>query len=93
MIFDWDADNLRHIARHRVTPEEVEQALWNDPVDAGIQYDEGDGIRLFQVGGTATGRILGIITTLRDERIRPITAWDADKRDKLVYLQSRMKRP
>jgi hypothetical protein len=35
--FDWDLANVRHIARHDVTPGEAEEALENDPVDPG--YD------------------------------------------------------
>jgi uncharacterized DUF497 family protein len=30
--FDWDDANAGHIARHGVTPEEVEQAFANDPL-------------------------------------------------------------
>ena len=29
--FDWDDANTGHIARHGVTPQEVEQALANSP--------------------------------------------------------------
>jgi uncharacterized DUF497 family protein len=29
--FDWDEANRKHIARHAVTPEEVEQALRTNP--------------------------------------------------------------
>ena len=35
--FDWDEANIGHVARHRVLPEEAEQAVLNDPVDLGIQ--------------------------------------------------------
>ena len=27
LVFDWDAGNLDHIARHDVTPQEAEQAI------------------------------------------------------------------
>jgi len=30
--FDWDDANAGHIARHGVTPEEVEQAFANEPL-------------------------------------------------------------
>jgi uncharacterized DUF497 family protein len=35
--FDWDPANTEHIARHRVTPDEVEQAFANG--ETGIDYD------------------------------------------------------
>jgi hypothetical protein len=31
--FDWDEANMRHIARHGVTPEEAEEAVTNDPLE------------------------------------------------------------
>ncbi len=31
--FDWYRANVKHIAGHRVTPAEAEQALVNDPFD------------------------------------------------------------
>jgi uncharacterized DUF497 family protein len=33
LVFDWDKANLAHIARHNVTPEEVEQVFANGPMD------------------------------------------------------------
>jgi len=30
--FDWDDANTAHIARHSVTPKEVEQAFANNPL-------------------------------------------------------------
>jgi hypothetical protein len=32
-MFDWDEFNAGHIARHGITPQEVEQVLRNDPAD------------------------------------------------------------
>ena len=32
MEFDWDVHNLRHIRAHKVTRDEAEQALTNDPI-------------------------------------------------------------
>lgn len=34
--FDWDAANIKHLARHNVEPAEAEQVILNDPVD--IEY-------------------------------------------------------
>ena len=36
--FDWDADNITHIAEHDVVPEEVEFALTHRTV--GIEYQD-----------------------------------------------------
>jgi hypothetical protein len=32
-MFDWDAANIAHIARHGVTPQQAEQALSIFPID------------------------------------------------------------
>ena len=32
LIFDWDAANLGHIAKHDVTPEEAEQVILGNPL-------------------------------------------------------------
>ena len=41
-MFDWDEDNIAHIASHGVTPEEAEQVLRNDPADGGTQNVDGE---------------------------------------------------
>lgn len=30
--FDWDDDNIAHIARHDVEPEEVKEVFYNEPL-------------------------------------------------------------
>jgi hypothetical protein len=42
LAYDWDAANVSHIARHSVTPEEVEQCFSNDPMDVGGDVVEGE---------------------------------------------------
>jgi hypothetical protein len=39
--FDWDDDNVRHIARHGLAPEQIEAVLRNDPID--WDYDDSQG--------------------------------------------------
>jgi hypothetical protein len=40
VTFDWDAANIQHLARHRVTPKEAEEAVLIDPLVAGVQSHE-----------------------------------------------------
>ena len=40
--FDWDEENIGHVARHRVLPEEAEQVILNDPVDLGMEIVKGE---------------------------------------------------
>jgi len=87
-IFDWDAANLGHIAKHDVTPEEAEQVILGNPLDMEMQVAEGSNKeeRFLQLGKTAKGRILQLLTTWRDGRLRVISVWDAPKELKLYYL-------
>ncbi len=88
-LFDWDSANLGHIAEHNVAPEEVEEVLLGDPLELGFQADEGDEERWLFLGETARGRILQVVITLRGERIRVVTAYDASRQDKLLYLETK----
>ena len=90
--FDWDEENIKHVSSHEVTTTEAEETIWNDPFDLELQIDEeGDGEeRLLQIGETNAGRILQILTTWRNQKVRVISAWDAPAQLKTYYLE-RMK--
>ncbi|MGA9020618.1 MAG: BrnT family toxin [Terracidiphilus sp.] len=87
-MFDWDTGNLNHIALHGVSRVEAEQAVLNDPID--LQFQDGTGEeRVVQVGETNAGRILVVVTTMRDHLIRVVTAFPAKRRIRKVYLAQR----
>jgi uncharacterized DUF497 family protein len=89
MLFDWDGANRAHIARHKISPQEAEQVLLNDPLDLEIQTVD-DEERFTQVGATDSGRILLVVATWRNDTIRVVTAWDAQSMLKQEYLQNRI---
>lgn len=76
--FDWDVHNIRHLARHGVTPEEFEQAVSNDPEIIEVEEERGEE-RWSAVGPTNGIRMLYMVFTCRGGRIRAISAWDAPK--------------
>ena len=86
--FEWDEANIDHIARHRVQPVEAEQVILNDPVDLGIEIVEGEE-RFVNLGATSQGRILLVVTTWREDRIRVVTAFAPIKRLVHFYYQER----
>lgn len=92
--FDWNEGNLAHIAQHEVTREEAEQALLGDPLDIELQVAESASTeeRLLQIGETAKGRILQLLTTWRGGKVRVISAWDAPKQLKSYYLAEMRRR-
>jgi uncharacterized DUF497 family protein len=82
--FDWDDGNLDHIG-HSVTPDEAEEAVL-DPHGIGTDAYNTEGERRWSIiGATETGRILYVVLTRRQGRIRIITAWDANPTDRRRY--------
>jgi uncharacterized DUF497 family protein len=86
--FDWDEANIRHIALHDISVEEVESVLNGFTVELETQdgYDEE---RFSEIGVTSAGRYLIVVTTLRGTRTRPVTAFDAPNHVIQAYLRSR----
>ncbi|MGO9260610.1 MAG: BrnT family toxin [Bryobacteraceae bacterium] len=78
--FDWDDANTGHIARHGVTPAEVEQAFASDPlVVLAVQKRSGEE-RVLCAGLTDAGRALQFVYTRRSGGIRVVTAHVAKRK-------------
>jgi uncharacterized DUF497 family protein len=88
-VFEWDRNNLRKIRAHRITPEEVEQVLSNDPILIYEQDVEGEP-RYVYYGETDVGRLLAVVLTERNEKIRVVTAYDLNAGQKYEYLTRRV---
>jgi len=86
--FEWDRANTEHIAEHDITVDEVEYVLSQPTLDYGHQDWHGEE-RFVEVGSTAHGKILQVITTWRGLKIRVVTASDADSSAKEEYLRQR----
>ena len=85
--FDWDAANLSHIARHRVEPEEAEEAA-TDPagIPSGNTHRGPQGQRRAgTIGATEDGRVLLVIFEFREHRVRVVTAYDASSEQRARY--------
>ena len=78
-LFDWDFDNITHIANHDVIPEEAEEAMLGCLLFLETQEVDGE-IRIVEVGSTRRGRVLQLTYTMRGSRIRIVTAYDPNKR-------------
>ncbi len=86
--FDWDEANLNHLARHGVTREEFEQAAGNDPMLLDYQNVDGED-RWMGLGASVRLRVLNIVFTIRQGRVRAVTAFDAVKTDVRYYWKDR----
>ena len=88
MEYDWDHANISHIARHNITPQEVEQVFKKGPFDLELQ-NLNDEDRFTLVGETDHGRILVVVAMWAGDLLRPITAWDAPKSIKTSYIKQK----
>jgi uncharacterized DUF497 family protein len=86
ILFDWDEANIAHIAEHDVLPSEAEDVITSNPLDVGYEFRKGE-MRLRQVGETSTGRILLIVSTMRNQLIRVITAHETSRLLRATYLK------
>jgi len=77
--FEWDDDNVEHIARHGITPEEAEQVVRGNPLLVEAQYRSGEQ-RTLCAGSTAGGKRVAVVYTMRGGRIRVVTAFVANRR-------------
>jgi uncharacterized DUF497 family protein len=83
-VFDWDKHNLRKIRAHRITVDEAESALSNDPIPV-YEQEVGGGMRYVYYGETDAGRLLAVVLVERGEKIRVVTAYDLDSGEKKDY--------
>lgn len=78
---DWDDDNVERIARHQVTPEEVEDVCFGFHISRAEH-----GGRYVLSGQSAEGRYLNVvIERVRGGVFRPITAFAMSERYKRSY--------
>lgn len=84
--FDWDAGNKKHLAAHRVSPAEFEQVLNNDPIDLSFELIDHEE-RYRSVGLTNRGRLLSVVWSIRNGKVRAITAFPATVSDRKAFLE------
>lgn len=66
----------------------VEEALFNDPIPIYEQVVEGE-CRFIYYGETDAGRLLAVIVTKRDDKLRVVPAYDLDAGQRRDYLMRR----
>jgi uncharacterized DUF497 family protein len=80
--FEWNENNMDHIARHGVSPDEVEDVAFDD--EPWIRKGR-KGTR-YMLGYTVAGRYLFTVYTLRDKRVaKVITSMDMDDKTRRLY--------
>jgi len=80
--FEWDDNNIEHIARHGVFPDEVEDVAFDD--NPWIRKGR-KGTR-YMLGYTVAGRYLFVVYVLKGKGIaRVITSMDMGDKTKKLY--------
>ncbi len=83
--FEWDENNEEHIARHGITPEEVEEVFFGKPLIYKSKYG-----RYMALGETIDGFFLSVIFEyLGKKEIRIVTARAMSNREQRLYRQKR----
>ncbi|HLJ35853.1 MAG TPA: BrnT family toxin [Ktedonobacteraceae bacterium] len=87
--FDWDAGNKqKNWDKHQVDYTECEQVFFNKPLligeDIGHSTQEQ---RYYVLGQSDMGRTLFLVFTIRDNKIRIISARDQSKKERIIYGQ------
>ena len=90
--FEWDGGNSsKSNSKHGVSSIEIEEVFeLKFAVPIGRQISpEVDEERLCIVGPTSTGRMISVVFTLRDGRVRPISSRPASRKERKLYEEVR----
>ena len=81
---EWDDDNVEHLARHGIAPNEVEELFEAPIIRRRGGTDAPDRFRV--LGRTAAGRYLAIVYQERARGvIRPFTGWEMRAHERELY--------
>jgi uncharacterized protein len=85
--FDWSGGNAeKNWEGHHVTPLEAEQVFFNTPFLAGVDPGHSQReSRFYALGQTDDGRELFIAFTMRNRRLRVVSARDMSRKERRVY--------
>jgi uncharacterized protein len=87
--FDWDDGNSqKNWEKHQVDFRECEEVFFNQPLliseDIKHSFQEK---RFYVLGRSDTNRMLFLVFTLRNNKIRVISARDQSKKERMIYEQ------
>ncbi|MEK7617310.1 MAG: BrnT family toxin [Patescibacteria group bacterium] len=81
--FEWDQSNLEHTRRHDVEKEECEQVFLNKPIFINKDETHSQKEERFRLyGRTDNLRLIILIFTIRDKKIRVVSARDQSKKER-----------
>ena len=87
--FDWDEGNKqKNWDKHRVDYRVCEEVSFNQPllINEDSKHSSQEK-RFYVLGRTDNGRTLFLVYTIRNNKIRVISARDQNKRERKIYEQ------
>ena len=86
MEFEWDVHNReKNWEKHRVSDREAQEVFSRGLFLGPAKSDAED--RFAVIGKTKERRILFVVYTLRENKIRVISARDASRKERFIYEQ------
>ena len=83
----WDQDTVDHMSNHSVSPEEVEDVLFNE-VNPPLIMRGKEG-KYLAYGKTNGGRLLLVVWASRNRKTKIITARGMTKKEKQFYKRKK----
>ena len=85
--FEWDKGNIdKNYRKHGISPNEAEEVFLDEWVAIKPDFTHSRGEdRFIAIGTSSTKQILFIIFTLRNSRVRIISARVANKKERSIY--------
>jgi len=85
--FEWDQGNFdKSYQKHGITPNETEEAFLDEKaiILRDVKHSQGEE-RYVLIGKNASKRLLFVVFTLREKKIRIISARIANRKEKIKY--------
>lgn len=88
--FDWDEANIKkNEIKHKVFYKECEQVFLDKPLFLKDEKHSANEKRFLCIGKTEKGRTLFISFTMRNLKVRVISARSADRKEKETYEKAK----
>lgn len=85
--FEWDEGNIdKSYEKHGITPKEAEEVFLDEhiTIEKDIKHDQKEE-RFIAIGKTFEGKMLFVVFTLRNNKIRVISGRIVNKKERRVY--------
>lgn len=87
--FEWDTGNLEHIKKYNVNYIECEEIFSNKPLLFNEDKEHSQVEKRFQaIGQTNKRRLLFVSITIRNNKIRVISARDQNKKERKISQET-----